>query len=65
MTANLLEHVTLALRDEAGVLHPVNLPHVFVVDHRMVPIIGREALEAFSAALHLDFHSHQGLIEIG
>lgn len=55
----------LGLRDEAGAFHVVNLETIQVCAHDVVPIIGRDALEAFSAVLHLDFHAREGHLDLG
>lgn len=61
----LLPRARLMLLDESGAYHAVNLETIHVTPVAMPPILGRDALEAFSAVLQIDFHSRSGFLELG
>ena len=61
----LLPRARLLLLGDDGAYHAANLETIHVTPVDMPPILGRDALEAFSAALHLDFHVRAGHLELG
>ena len=63
--AQVVPMARVALRANDGSYHAVNLRTVHIVPGDMVPIIGRDALEAFSAILHIDFHEKKGHLDLG
>jgi hypothetical protein len=64
-TAQVVPRARVALRATDGSYQAVNLETVHIVPHDIVPIVGRDVLEAFSARLEIDFHERKGHLELG
>ena len=60
-----LPRARLLLRDQSGAYQAVNLETIHVTPVDLPPILGRDALEAFSAVLHMDFHARSGYLDLG
>jgi hypothetical protein len=64
-SAQIVPRARVALRAQDGSYQAVNLETVHIVPHDIVPIIGRDLLEAFSARLEIDFHERKGHLLLG
>ncbi|MHB1260600.1 MAG: pepsin/retropepsin-like aspartic protease family protein [Thermoplasmatota archaeon] len=64
-SAQIVPKARVALRANDGSYQAVNLSSVHIVPHDIVPIIGRDLLEAFSARLTIDFHERTGHLDLG
>lgn len=64
-TAQIVPEARVALRAVDGSYQVVNLGSVHIVPDDIVPIIGRDVLEAFSATLVIDFHDRHGHLQLG
>lgn len=60
-----LEGAVIAVADDSGAAHAINLPRLHFTNVRMPVILGRDVLRSLNAHLSIDFGSDRGHLDLG